>query len=206
MRKELPVAVSFLCGAIILLSFFTKSPAVSFLSKQVLGWRVIVAAFALGLGSINLLRVSFQKIRRKDGGVLGPIALVVSLIGYTILGIAQGTSSRPYSFIFQNIYSPATSTVFSLNAFFIVSAAYRSFRARNWQAAVFLLAGMVVLMGRVGIGQAIWGGFPVLTDWIMNNVNGAAMRGIIIGSAIGVIGTSLRVLSGAERAYFGGNE
>lgn len=155
---------------------------------------------------VYLLRVSFQKLRKKEGGILGPVALVVALVGYSILGIVQGTSSKAYSFIFQNIYSPATSTVFSLNAFFIVSAAYRSFRARNWQAGMFLAAGMAVLMGRVGIGQAIWRGFPVLSDWIMNNVNGAAMRGIVIGSAIGVIGVSLRVLIGAERAYFGGNE
>ena len=43
-----------------------------------------------------------------------------------------------------------------------------------------------------------------LTTWIMAYPNLAGQRGIIIGIALGIISTSLKLILGIERAYLGG--
>ena len=130
--------------------------------------------------------------------------LLVALVGYFLLGVFFKRTNAVYSFIFDNAYQPISATVFSMNAFYISTACYRAFRARNLQAAVLLIAGIVVMLGKVGIGYAIWPGFAKITDWIMNIPNSAAMRAVNIGAALGVLGVGLRVILGLERGHLGG--
>jgi ABC-type antimicrobial peptide transport system permease subunit len=98
------------------------------------------------------------------------------------------------------------STLYSLVAFYIVGAAYRSFQARNMEAALLLIAAIFVMLKNAPIGEMIWMGFPDIGRWLMNVPNTAAFRGIMIGTAIGAIGLGLRILLGKERAFLGGVE
>jgi hypothetical protein len=96
--------------------------------------------------------------------------------------------------------------MFSLLAFFMASAAFRAFRARNVEATILLIAAAVVMVGRIPLGESILGGRPYLahfTDWLMNWPNAAAQRGIIIGAALGAASLSLRVIVGIERSFLG---
>jgi hypothetical protein len=97
------------------------------------------------------------------------------------------------------VYGSLSSTLFALNAFFIASAAYRSFRARNVDSSLLLLAAAVVMLGRVGLGEAIYEGMPGLADWLMNIPGTAGMRGITIGGALGAITIGTRTILGLER-------
>ena len=103
--------------------------------------------------------------------------------------------------------------MFALLAFFVASASYRAFRARNFEATLLLLAAFFVMIGRVPIGDAV-AGFLHLPDaimpstiatWIMNVINTAGQRAIMIGIALGIVSTSLRVILGIERAHLGGD-
>lgn len=206
-RGDLPVWLGLVAGLVVLLELFFNVPLISQLNDRFLEIRVILAAFALALGGGNLLRVHANNIRLKRGhSWIYSYATIACLIGFFALGIIarEGTASAPYSFIFDNVYSPLGATVFSLNAFWISTACYRAFRVRNLQAAVLLIAGVTVMLGKVGIGSAIWPGFAEITDWIMNNPNSAAMRGINMGAALGMVGVGLRVILGLERGHLGG--
>ncbi len=98
---------------------------------------------------------------------------------------------------------PGNSTVFSLNGFFIISAAYRTWRLRNWRAALLVGTAILVVLGRVGIGQAMWPALGPISDWIMTYPNAAGMRGIMIGAALGTISLGLRIILGIERGHLG---
>ena len=91
--------------------------------------------------------------------------------------------------------------MFSLLAFFIASASYRAFRARTLEATLLLIAGALVMIGRVPIGDLMWHQLPVIADWIMDIPQMAAKRGILIGIALGMVVTSLRIILGIERSY-----
>jgi hypothetical protein len=64
-----------------------------------------------------------------------------------------------YPWMFNNVQSPMQSTMFALLAFYVASASYRAFRARSLHAALLLTAGVIVMLGRVPLGEMI--GFHV---------------------------------------------
>ncbi len=63
---------------------------------------------------------------------------------------------------------------------------------------------ILVMLSKVGIGQLIWSQIPVIGNWIMAVPNTAGMRGIVIGSCLGAVGVSLRIMLGLERGHLGG--
>lgn len=201
-RASLPIYLGVIGGAIVLISKFF--PAVVDTAQMLKEWRVILAAFALTLGAGNLLRVHLNRIRMRRKETFFSYILILFLTAYFLLGVFFKRTHPVYSFVFDHAYQPLSATVFSINAFFISTACYRAFRARNLHAAVLLIAGVIVMLGKVGIGSAMWSGFAPVTDWIMNIPNSAAMRGINMAAALGALGVSLRVILGLERGHLGG--
>jgi hypothetical protein len=118
----------------------------------------------------------------------------------------QGRDNEKFMYIYKHIYEPLSSTMFSLLAFFIASAAFRAFRAKTFEAGLLLVSAFLVMLGRVPIGTAIWGRLPEITDWIMAVPNTAGQRAIMIGAALGVVSASLKILVGIERTYLGGGD
>jgi hypothetical protein len=118
---------------------------------------------------------------------------------------------NPADWLFNYVYTPLQATMFSLLAFFIASAAFRAFRMRSVEAGLLLAAGVLVMIGRVPLGQFDWGiarsdfGFHTIMDWIMGVPTTAAMRGIKMGAAMGVIVMGLKVILGIERSDLGGD-
>jgi hypothetical protein len=96
---------------------------------------------------------------------------------------------------------PLQATMFALLAFFIASASYRAFRARNLVATLLLVSAVIVMLGRVPIGAAISSFFPAAQEWIMDWPQLAAKRGIQIGAALGAVSMALRIILGIERSY-----
>ena len=99
---------------------------------------------------------------------------------------------------------PLQGTMFAILAFFIASAAYRSFRARSREAAVLLVAAMIVMMGRVPLGEYILPISGDLSGWILNVLNAGVRRAILIGVSLGAVALSLKIIFGVERSYLGG--
>lgn len=91
--------------------------------------------------------------------------------------------------------------MFALLAFFIASASYRAFRARNLEATLLLITAVIVMLGRVPAGYMLWHKLPPITSWILNVLQLGPMRGIMIGIALGTVAMSLRLILGIERTY-----
>ncbi len=206
MRRELPVALAFAVGVLMIVSFFFTSEPLVEAAKTVQNWGVIIAAFALGLASVNLIQIHARRIIRGKGlDWLYSGALIFSMIGIALLGIVRGPTHRTYQFWFDALFVPGQATVYAMTGFFIASAAYRAFRVRNLDAAILLLSAAVLMLGNVPIGERIWSQFPVIGNWLMNIPNLAGQRGMLIGAGIGGIASGLRVLLGIEKSYLGGS-
>ncbi len=204
--RILPVWLGLVGGLAVVLGTFINSEILRKSSTAFLQWRVVMAAVALTLGGANMLRIHYRNIAMKRPRWIASIVLVASLSVMFVLGVTSGTRTPTYRFLFENMYSPVGATISSLNAFYISTACYRAFRAQNAQAVVLLVSGMVVVLGSVGMITAVWGGFPTISDWIMNVPNSAAMRAMGMSAALGMVGVSLRVILGLERGHLRGAE
>lgn len=114
-----------------------------------------------------------------------------------------GRDGRVFVWIYDHIFDPCNSTMFALLAFFVASAAFRAFRARNAEAALLLLAAILVMLGRAPLGRSISDVFPDFGQWLIDIPNNAGRRAIMMGAAIGAIATGLRVIVGLERSHLG---
>lgn len=226
MKREIPLFLTAVIGAVMVLGFFMPHPWISVPADFLQQNAVIVVAFGYVLGGANLLRVHLEAISRRERDWPYRIVLVAGLLGTVSVGLfvdgpgfqAQGARTM---WIYNNIYAPMNATMFSLLAFFIASAAFRAFRIRTIEAGLLAVAALVVMLGRVPLGDFLarpltdhawvpaWlreAPLGTIQQWIMDVPQNAAKRAILIGAAMGVMATGLRVILGIERAYLGGGE
>jgi hypothetical protein len=231
LKREVPLFLTAVIGLFMILSFFVPHQAVSVPADFLQASAVILVGFGYVLGGMNALRVNFDGIYKRVPGWQYKVVLVVSLIVTVAIGaldgcqrhgafLEEGSRSK---WIYDQIYSPMTSTMFALLAFFIASAAFRAFRVRTTEAGLLAVAALIVMLGRVPVGDLLtdwffqfrWLPLPgvphdlhlsSIQEWIMNNPQNSAKRAILIGAALGVMATGLRVILGIERAYLSGED
>lgn len=230
LKRTIPVLIAFVVGAWFAIQYFVPTAFSNQTLTWASNWTKILFGFAFILGLYSLVHQHWMRMRRRQPGygysILVYVGLLVTVaVGFakelqSLLGIvfhrtfhfasfqSYGTEyqfTSGFTWIYNYVFTPASATMFSILAFFIASAAYRTFRARSIQAALLLIAAAIVMFGRVPIAAAISSRIPDLADWIMASPNMAAKRGILIGISLGTIATSLRIIFGIERAYLGGD-
>ena len=204
LRRTLPMMVAFFAGMVIIVTFFSgKHVLVNFQSDMQV-WVSIVGGFTLLLGVFSITSVNIQKVRIRGKNWPYKVILLLALVISGGFGIIQGRDTGTvYDWLFQTMTSPMMSSMFAMLAFFIASAAYRAFRARTMEATILLIVAVVVMLGRIPLGQVFYKHLPDVTEWIMNYPNLAVQRGIIIGAALGAASMSIRIILGIERTYMG---
>ncbi len=170
---------------------------------------VLTATFAIGI--INLTRAHVNNVKNRRPIWKYSLVLLVAMYFMAVASIiASPFSLDPQSivipktvyavvfpvwqFLYYNILVSINATLFSLLAFFIVSAAYRAFKARSLETSILLAAGLLVIIGQAPIFNLIWPGFATIRDWILAFPNTAGQRGILIGAALGILAFSVRRL------------
>lgn len=202
LKRTIPMAIALAIGFLMLIDFFFDESHINALGGFFVDSAVIVVAFALLLGLLNVLIVHFKRIRRREDGWPYSIFLVgIALI--VLLGGISGPETDVVKWIFDNVQFPLQAATFSLLAFYVATAAYRAFRLRSLESIAFILAVIVVLLGQVPIGRYLSDFLPAAKDWILDVPGTAGVRGIIIGVALGTIATGVRVLMGFDRPYSG---
>jgi len=214
-RREIPLAITFVIGIVLLSSYYFTGtlPGTSWtlanVSKDITTWGVVVSAFAVGLASVNLVRIHGNKIARRRTDWVHSVALLATMFAFIAVGIfnkhnpTNTASAALFRNMFDNIYSPLGAAMFAIIAFYVASASYRAFRARSVEASFLLAAAILVMLGSAPIGNLIWSKFPVISKWMLDVVNTSGQRGIAIGLAIGGFASSVRILLGLDRGHLG---
>lgn len=233
LRRTIPIAILCLSGVIMIVAYFVTA-AVSW-SETVNVWFNILAAVAFVLGAGNLLAVNLEKISsRRPGWAYAAITVVSFLfmlsVGLLKLGavpdakypdhhFAGGYESveSPYGWTYEYVFSPLTATMFAMLAFYVASAAFRAFRAKNLESILLLGTAFIILLAQTAAGMFLTGWIPedsafafLRLDWmkiaITEHIQTAGMRAITIGIALGVAATSLRLILGIDKSYLSKSE
>jgi hypothetical protein len=210
-RIEIPIAITIICTLLQIIPFYIEVKPLESFSDTFRSWMILVATCALFLGAASLTLLHSKKIQRRSLGWQYSILTLVSMVlimlaGLPIPEMGLGVDNPVFDFLFKNILTPLGATMYSIIAFFITSAAYRSFRARSNEATVVLVAGILMICYNAPLMTSIWPGFTPIGDWIFSIPNMATMRAVIIGAALGAIALAMRVLLGIERGYLRGGE
>jgi hypothetical protein len=228
MKRTIPLLITALGGFVLIVAYYI--PYTQAWGEDASIWFDVLAAIAFILGGGNLLKMNLKKISDRSRGwgyaAVTLIAFLVTLVvGLGKVGVnpadnapdvAWSGSYRevggPFSWLYEFAFKPLTATMFAMLAFYVASAAFRAFRAKNFEAILLLGTAFIILLGRTFAGVVLTSWMPdVLDDWrienltvyIMSVFNTAGNRAIMIGIALGIASTSLKVLLGVDRSYLG---
>jgi hypothetical protein len=226
MKTTIPWLLACITGCVMIGATFV--PGLAEWKNEAGSWFELLAALAFVLGGVNLCAQHLKKISsRKAGWGYSAVTLVSFLVtlfvGLFKVGVIADDPTHPWSghhqaegsalwWLFEFAYQPLIGAMFALLAFYVASAAFRAFRAKNTEATLLLTAAFIVLLGRTYAGTWLTSAvpddysaltFPGLTAIILGVFNTAGQRAIMIGIALGVAATSLKVLLGVDRSYLG---
>ena len=205
LKRYLPTAIAIAVGLFVLLALFLPIRFLGAIGAYFIDVAIIIAAFALFLGLVNVLRVHSRKILERQrqwpfSFVLMASMFIVLVVGLPALpGQPSGPAQPIVQWLFENVQTPIQASLSALLVFFLVTAALRLLRIRSVESAIMLLVVLLVLAGQVTIGLV-----PVLPDvknWILDVPAMAGVRGILLGAALGALLTGIRLFLGVERPY-----
>jgi len=221
MKRTVPLIITFVVGLVLILSVFF--PYTESLGEDCSVFFDIIASIAFILGGGNLVKMFGIKIIKKQPGwgyaLVAVIGFFLTLaVGLPKMGNPEGVTGNLlaetsyFKWVFDYIFKPCGATMFALLAFYVASAAYRAFRAKNTEAIILLVTAFIILFGRTFLGtlatmwlppQLDFLKIPSIASWIMVVLNQAGNRAIMIGISLGIISTSLKVILGIDRSYLG---
>lgn len=165
-------------------------------SDEFVRWAGMLFAFTLILGLFNLAQVHANRIIKRDEGWSYSVILLATVVFMLLAGL-NGSNTPAVQWIFRYVQAPLHATLLSLVVFFIFSAAWRAFRTHSAGMFVMFLTAVIVLLGQIPLSEEVLGlRFIQLQQWIVNVPNIAGHRGMLLGIAIGIIITGLRLLMG----------
>ena len=201
-RRIAPVVVATTAGLLVLADFFIDAAVVDALGLYLIRTASVVTAFALILGLTNVATVHFRKIVNRDKSWGYSVVLLGALVFTLTAGfLTGGPGSVLMRRVFDSVLFPLEATIFSLLAFFLVAAVYRAFRVKSFESGLFVVFGIIVLLGQMPVGALLWDQLPIIKDWVLDVPALAGMRGILLGVGLGTAATGMRVLMGIDRPY-----
>ena len=186
----------------------------------------VIGSFAVFIAMINLVMYHGKRVIRKQKPAYS-LVFFVFLLGmflFSLMAKTGGTASGAgswagwqvgFDFLFNNIVQPMTTAVFSMITFFMISAAYRSFRVRSLEAAMLMIAACLVMIGQMPIGQWLGAGLPEslymfrmtwVSQKLLTVINACASQGVTIGLMVGGLSITLRIWLGLDNSVYSGLE
>lgn len=193
----------------------------------------VIAAFLIGLGIYSLMRIHLKRLVKQQKDWFYSLVLIVSMVSMAVFGYVDwyqrlgpqgsvmatgagwGFPQYAKDLLFDGGFQEMEATMFSMVAFYILSAAYRAFRARSTEATILLVTALIVVLSLLGVVVRFWdtsvdsiaNGNGIiqnfrLTDianWIKNNLQTPAIRGLDFGVGVGLLAMGLRIWLSLEK-------
>jgi len=203
-RRQIPIIIVFVISSLVMVDYFLSIPGTGPIVKDLQNWGVILTAFTLGYGAVNLFYLHTRHISRRTPGQWPfSIWLLLMVVVFTIVGVSYGATSKEYSWLYNSSYFALSATVYSSLGFYMTSGIYRTLRPRSVESALLLATGVIALMRNA---PALAVNAPILISmdsWLSSIPTTSAQRGIMIGAALGAIALGIRTMIGKETGFLG---
>jgi hypothetical protein len=206
-KKILPLTnaiIAIIAGIFVLLGYFFPG-VFSGIQSTFIRWAIILAAFALLLGILNLALVHWKKFTAKAPGRIYSLVLLISLVLTIVLASISGPTGGLSLWLFNTFQVPVEISLLAVLTVILVYAGARLLsRKPRWNIILFLVTVLLVLLGSVPllfVGDIAL--FSAVRTWLAGVPAIAGARGLLLGVALGTVATGIRILIGADRPYGG---
>lgn len=197
-KNTLPKAVLSASIIIAIASYLLSYQPLDNIVTTLLGYAVIIIAFSLPVGAINLIGRSVNNIRKRGKDWYLNVWMLSMVAIVSIAGVFFSVNNQVYQWIYQNVSQPVGATLTALPAFFVVSAAYRAFRGRSYDSVLLLGCAVIVMLYNAPIGASLIPPVGDLGKWLSDYPQTTGSRIIFIGWGIGIIALCVRYIFGRE--------
>lgn len=196
-----------------------------------------LAGLLLGLGVFSLLSIHCKRLFRMQKDWAFSLVLLLCMVVMVLFGYAnwisrQGPAGAALSasmdkwttvnyvqdFLFDGLLQQMDAAMFSIIAFYILSAAYRAFRIRSIEATILLATALVVMLSLMGAVEFSWNNMintmahnndaafiqnftlTSIRNWIGDNIQNPSLRAIDFGIGIGALAMALRLWLSLEKS------
>ncbi|MCE9559624.1 MAG: hypothetical protein K8R88_11805 [Armatimonadetes bacterium] len=197
----------------------------------------VLTAFLIGLGTYALVRLHTTRVAKKQTDWQFSLVLLSCFLLMLTFGFADyhyrlldpkfeaqinwNGWLYGFDFLFDGLFQQMDATMFSVIAFFILSASYRAFRIRSVESTILLATALVLILSQMGVltgwSDGIIDGMTnnnpdnflnnfkitIIAGWIKDYIQSPSLRAINFGIAIGALAMGLRLWLGLEKG--GGN-
>ena len=205
-KRNIPIVLVFVTALLFIMEYFVTIPGIDFKSAvtTVNNWGIILTAFTLGFGAVNLFILHTRHISRRTKGQW-PFSLwmLIVIVLFTVVGVSTGATSGQYTWLYNSSYFALSATVYSSLGFYMTSGIYRALRAKNVESGLLLIVGIIALAKNA---PAVAAGLPIIVPWeawISAVPTTSAQRGIMIGAALGALALGIRTMIGRETGFLG---
>lgn len=190
----------------------------------------------LCLGIYSLGRIHIGKIFKRQKDWPFSVVLIVSMFVMTGVGYVdyyirsymdpdaklmkpENWSAINYAndLLFDGLIQQMDAAMFSIIAFYILSAAFRAFRVRSIEATVMMASAVILMFSIMGAVDFLWSGMidnatntngahflnnfrlDVISQWIKSNLQVPSLRALDFGVGLGALAMGLRIWLGLEK-------
>ena len=134
------------------------------------------------------------------------LAMSLRRVAASVQAAAKFEYERTYAlaadhFVYEGLFAPLGAAMFSLLAFYIATAAFRSFRIRSLEALIMMIPALIVMLGQIPQGPLyLHESLPEVRFWLLENISTPAFRAIVFGALIAGLAMAVRMWLSLEKS------
>lgn len=169
------------------------------LRGDVLQWATVLAAFALFLAFLSIVRVHLARLVGKSRHKIASLLIVVSAVGSLVLVLLQGPEGPLTRVLVRDVLVAGESALLALTAITLLLAGARALQTRrSLGTVVFILVSLFALAAAIPYARlAVLDSAMVVVDTVAS----AGVRGLVLGVALGITLTGIRLIIGVDRPH-----
>lgn len=182
-----------------LISYYFVNPTVSSIATEMRLWNTNIGSFSLFVGLISIFARYGRSIMNRAPNWYFHLYCLAVIVIWLIFGWNTGIYADIYQKAYLSTKITLHITIIGQLIFFCVSAMYRTSRVRSLRSAVFVFFTVLII-----VLNAPWMLTPYpqagnLSTWLLDNVQMAPSRAMVLCGGIGGLILSMRIIMGLEK-------